>query len=216
MAAERGSDADLPDFQASWRRAWGGCGASGSGEPVRQQLLQRYSEPARHYHTLQHLGECLQLLQYHRQLAQHAAEVELALWFHDAIYDVRSSSNEADSARWAAEVLTAAGVAEVSVARVQALILSTRHVAVPQDSDEQLLVDIDLAILGADARRFEQYEVQIRHEYAWVPAWLFRRKRRAILQGFLQRAHIYSTPVLREQFEISARVNLQAALQGRR
>lgn len=210
--AEPGRTDGVPDFEASWLRAWNGCGASGSGEQVRQQLLLCYGEPQRHYHTLQHLGECLQLFQCYHHLAPHAAEVELALWFHDAIYDVSSSSNEADSARWAGEVLGAAGAAGASIALVNELILATRHVAVPTGPDQQLLVDIDLAILGAAEPRFEQYEVQIRHEYAWVPAWLFGRKRRAILQAFLQRPHIYSTPALREQFEARARANLQAAL----
>ena len=57
-------------------------------------LLARYSEPHRRYHTLQHLAECFAAFDEIADLAQHPADVELALWFHDAIYDTRRSDNE--------------------------------------------------------------------------------------------------------------------------
>lgn len=81
--------------------------------------------------------------------------------------------------------------------------------AQPVSADAQLLVDIDLAILGADPERFDEYEVQIRQEYAWVPGPLFRRKRREILMDFLARPKIYGTAWFQERFEASARDNLQ-------
>ena len=205
----------MQELNASWQRAWRGCAAAGDGGQVMTQLLLRYGEPQRHYHTQQHLRECLQLFERYRHLAQHPAEVELGLWFHDAIYEVRSSSNEADSAEWARQELSEAAVAPACVARISGLILATQHVAAPQGVDQQLLVDIDLAILGAARPRFDEYETQIRQEYAWVPAWLFRRKRRAILEGFLQRPRIYATPQLHDAFEARARDNVRTALQGR-
>ena len=75
-----------------------------------------------------------------------------------------------------------------------------------------LLADIDLSILGATAERFDEYEVQVRQEYAWVPGPLFRRKRGAILQAFLARPSLYSTPWLRGRFEAQARSNLQRSV----
>ncbi|WP_255991681.1 HD domain-containing protein [Chitinolyticbacter albus] len=202
-------------FEASWRDCWPALGATGDGLAVREALLAAYAEPQRHYHTRQHLAECLALLARYRDLADEPAEIGIALWFHDAIYDVKASDNEARSAEWAARELTAARVGSERVARVQALILATRHDAVPQEHDARLLVGIDLAILGATPERFAEYEAQIRAEYAWVPGPLFRRKRRAILRALLARSPLYGTPALQAQFEASARSNLAAAVRPR-
>jgi predicted metal-dependent HD superfamily phosphohydrolase len=199
----------------SWNRAWHGLAAVGDGRAWFAQLLQCYVEPQRHYHTLQHLQECLAYFEGARPAAQHPHEVEMALWFHDAIYEVRANDNEERSADWARDVLRAAGVAEASVARVHDLIMATRHTALPSGQDQQLLIDIDLSILGADRERFAEYEDQIRREYAFVPGWLFKRKRRAILAGFLQRPRLYSTPTFHDALEQRARDNLRLAIAGR-
>lgn len=203
-------------FWWSWQRAWAGCGAESSAVDIYQAVLTRYQEPQRHYHTLQHLTECLQSFAAVADLPasapEHPAEVELALWFHDAIYDIKPSDNEGRSADWARQVLLQHGAATAVAERVHALILATRHTAEPTGGDEQILVDIDLAILGAAAPRFAEYEQQIRREYAAVPGWLFRQKRQAILRGFLQRPHIYSTAYFRSALEETARANLQRAI----
>lgn len=200
----------MPDriFQVSWSRCWSALGAKGEGWPLRDRLLAAYAEPQRRYHTLQHLGECLTLFDRHQTLAGRAAEVEMALWFHDAVYDVRGRDNEARSAAWARSELEAAGVNPASLARIDALIMATCHRALPVGTDQQLLVDIDLAILGAPPARFQEYEAQVRAEYAWVPRWVYRRKRREVLQEFLAREPIYSLPALRAELEAQARDNL--------
>lgn len=201
-------------LQTSWQRAWSGVGARGAGATLCAQLLARYAEPQRKYHTQQHLGECLAAFERARDLAERPGEVELALWFHDAVYEVTRHDNEEQSAQWARRELLADGVAEAVAQRVYLLVMATRHTAVPTLGDEQLLVDIDLSILGADAARFAQYEQQIRDEYAFVPAWLFRRKRKAILQTFLDRPRIFSTDTFHTELEPRARANLSAATGG--
>lgn len=193
------------------KQAWTALGARGA-ETLHAELLARYAEPHRGYHTQQHLDECLALFGEFSHLADRPAEVEIALWFHDAIYDVHRHDNEALSADWARSALLQAGAAADVAERVAALVLATRHSVAPAMPDEQLLVDIDLAILGAAPARFAEYEVQIRREYAHVPAALFSEKRGAILAGFLARPVLYGTPALRERFEARARANLQAAL----
>ena len=208
-------------FERSWRRAWSalvgpGAGTSGPDGPdgiaLRDELLAGYAEPQRRYHTQQHLEECLALLEQVRDLAERPEAVEMALWFHDAIYDVKGSGNEERSAEWAHRALVAAGVAPTAAERVRQLVLVTRHDGVPGNVDEQVLVDIDLAILGAERPRFDEYERQIRDEYAFVPGFLFRRKRRQILRTFLDRPVLYSTAMLRERLEARARENLRRAI----
>lgn len=199
-------------LQRSWDRCWRALGASGDGYALLRRLLAAYAEPQRKYHTLQHLSECLALLDRYRALALESAEVAIALWFHDSIYDIRASDNELRSAEWAEQELCEAGVAPERIARVVDLILATRHSAPPRGQDQMLLVDIDLAILGAPRARFDEYEAQIRAEYSWVPALIFRARRRKVLAEFLARDHIYSTPALRDALEGPARDNLTYAL----
>ena len=199
-------------FDASWRRAWRGIGARSDGDAVLAALMAAWREPHRRYHTLQHLLECIDLLERVGALATHRAEVEVGLWFHDAVYDVQRSDNEARSADWLREAAGADGVAGDVVARIYELIMATRHAALPTGSDEQLLVDIDLAILAADEPRFAEYERQIRAEYAFVPETTFAARRRAVLAAFLDRERIYSTPRLHDELERPARANLARAL----
>lgn len=198
----------------SWRHCAGALAARPIGPAVFDELVARYSEPHRKYHTLQHLTECLAHFEAVRDLAVQPAEVEMALWFHDAIYDTQRHDNEETSADWAREVLLAHGTATAAAQRVHDLVMATRHTALPASPDEQLLVDIDLSILGAGPGRFAEYEQQIRHEYAFVPAALFQQKRREILQGFLDRPVIYSTAHFRETLEARARENLCRAIAG--
>lgn len=199
-------------FRHSWTRAWpaliGSTGAA-PADALRDELLARYAEPQRKYHTQQHLAECLALFDEVRASADHPDEVEIALWFHDAIYEVKGSGNEERSADWAVEALIGAGATQACAARVRALVLATRHSALPVTRDEQVLVDIDLAILGADTLRFDEYERQIREEYAYVPGIVFRYKRKQILRSFLERPRLYSTDLLHERFEARARENLR-------
>lgn len=196
----------------TWQIAWSTLGARGDGASLLEALINNYSEPHRHYHSLQHLRECLDLFAQVEALTEYPAELILALWFHDAIYDVHRSDNEIKSAQWARTELEQYGVSQEQTQRVHSLILATQHSALPTSPTEQLLVDIDLAILGASQNRFAEYELQIRAEYAYVPGWLFRRKRRGILKGFLDRKTIYSTGYFNARFEKSARENIKRSL----
>lgn len=202
------------DLHGTWSLAWKSLGAHTASDDLFTTLLAKYDEPHRHYHARQHLIECLKHFDAVRHLPVHAAEVEVALWFHDAIYDLQRSDNEARSADWARAACLEGGVPVEVADRVQALILATRHTAVPTDLDEQVLIDIDLAILGAQSARFAEYEQQIRAEYAWVPNMLFKPKRRTILQSFLDRPTIYSTAHFNAALEQTARDNLRLAIRA--
>jgi predicted metal-dependent HD superfamily phosphohydrolase len=168
-------------------------------------LLQRYAEPHRRYHTRQHLAECFQRLDEIRHLADRPADVELAIWFHDAVYDPRRDDNEQRSAALAGERLT-------DGARVAQLVLATRHAAKPADADARVLVDVDLWILAAPRGRFDEYEAQIHEEYSWMPWPAYRRGRAKLIAGFLARDAIFSTPPFVERYEARARANLARSL----
>lgn len=200
-------------LQDRWGKTWEGLGVT-PPETLLAELTARYSEEHRHYHTLQHIETCLTLLNRNRHLAERPAELELALWFHDAVYDTCSSSNEEDSARLAQQALLSVGLSQDHADRVGRLILTTKHDAAPETADERLLIDIDLSILGAAETCFLDYERCIRLEYAWVPEELYRPSRARILRAFLERPSLYTMPWFIEQYEEQARINLAHSLKA--
>jgi predicted metal-dependent HD superfamily phosphohydrolase len=197
-----------PRFAGLWRR----LGAAGDSAEVYAGLDAAYREPARAYHTSAHLADCLAQLDWFPEPAAERDLVEAALWFHDAVYDPRSSENEARSAEWAARALSGAGVAGHLVRRVSALVLLTRHLEPATDSAGRLLCDIDLSILGRETAEFERFERAIRAEYAWVPESEYRAGRGRILRGLLERQALYQTIPFRIRYEETARRNLARAL----
>lgn len=200
-------------YQPAWQRLWADFGVPHADNDLLPALVARYSETHRRYHTLQHLDACFKHLATARQYAAHAHEVELALWFHDAIYDIGSSTdNELRSADWARSALLSSGVDERVAQRVHALVMVTCHKALPATADEAILIDVDLAILGAPPAVFDAYEAQITAEYASVPEQQRRRGRVKILQEFLDRERIYHTPRFYELRETQARANLQRSI----
>lgn len=195
-------------FIRSWSRAWSGINASSNGDGLRRELISRYDESARKYHTVQHLQECLNMFESVSDLVLRPAELEMALWFHDAIYDPIRTDNEIRSAELACSTLETGGVDSVVINRISNLILATEHVAVFSEADTRILVDIDLGILGATRERFIEYESQVRKEYAFVPESVFWNKRRDILQRFIDRSFLYTTPYFQSEFERQARDNI--------
>jgi predicted metal-dependent HD superfamily phosphohydrolase len=176
------------------------------------QLIDRYSEPHRAYHTLEHIAEAFDALVACRDRVERWHEVELALWFHDASYDTHRHDNEERSADWARDELLAAGAAADVAARVHALVLATTHRDPPEGNDARLLVDADLSILAAPPDRFAAYERQIRQEYDWVPEPRFREAREKFLRGMLARPSIFNDAAMRERHEAHSRRNIEESL----
>jgi predicted metal-dependent HD superfamily phosphohydrolase len=195
-----------------WRDLWRRLEGQTDSEPVFDQLQALYAEPHRAYHNLDHIADCLAQFDRAGHLAVYPAELELAIWLHDIIYDTHASDNEGKSAQWAVDAMHAAHMTPEAIKRVETLILATKHTTAPKEPDAQLLVDIDLSILGRPPREFDAYEAKIRQEYAWVSEDAFRQGRRAILESFLARPSIYQTSFFREQFEAQARENLARSM----
>ena len=176
------------------------------------RLHEHYSQGHRKYHNEVHIADCLDQLDSCGANVECINEVELAIWFHDAIYDVHATDNELQSADWASRFLRTKNVNESIAGRVHASIMATRHNVIPMRPDEQLVVDIDLSILGRGTTEYDQFEVRIRQEYEWVPRDVFCQKRAEILQSFLDRIRIYSTDWFAQNFEQQARTKLRRAI----
>lgn len=188
-------------------------GATGDPEPIGQQLLAAYSEPHRAYHNLTHLHECLTILDASDAEPSEARIVEVALWFHDAVYNPQAADNEEQSADLANQALQAAEISPSQVEVIHRLILATKTHESRGEAAADLMLDVDLSILGSAPSRFSEYDRQIRQEYAWVPREMFVPKRIAVLDGFLQRPRLFRLPWFHDRLEFRARANLRGAIQ---
>lgn len=184
----------------------------GPNQQTFDALVKAYGERHRHYHTAQHIDACLLNLDRCALQLEHPHEVELALWFHDAVYNPLSKNNELESANWAVSFLSENQAPIDAIQRVQALIMATVHDAPALSKDASLLIDIDLAILGAQPQAYEAFEKAVRNEYRLVPGFIYRKKRAEILRQFLGRERIYQNEPFTSQLEALARINLTQAI----
>lgn len=191
-------------------RALASVGANPAGiHELFDALWNAYGEPHRHYHDRTHVDVCLREFDRDVAATRRPGEIEVALWFHDAIYDTHANDNEAQSAAWARRALESLGVIESCTARVCKMIEATQTHVTGDDVDTQFLVDVDLGILGQPADVFEAYDDAIRAEYAWVEMRAYRKGRAAVLHSFLDRPSIFATRVYQDRFEAQARRNLE-------
>ena len=177
------------------------------------RLTAAYDAPERHYHNLQHIDNLLNRVGAHP--LQDPVVVELAVWFHDAVYNALRADNEAKSAEWALAFLQETSLAPARRARVADLICRTQDHTQPQpphDADLLLFLDADLSILGAPETAYWDYARQIRQEYQAVPDELYRPGRSKVLAKLLAAPVLFHTPALRDELDAPARHNLQAEL----
>jgi predicted metal-dependent HD superfamily phosphohydrolase len=201
------------DLAARWDALVSGWGAPADAVGrVGASVVDRYAEPHRRYHTVAHLESVLEAL--FVDLAEDPVSVELAAFFHDAVYDPRAphGANERASAALAVHDLTSLGAPDRSTAAVSRLILTTvDHRVEDGDGDAAVLGDADLSILGAPAA-YEAYAGAVREEFGWLTGAEWRLGRSAVLRSLLDRPGIYATERGRHRWEAAARANLRAEL----
>lgn len=188
---------------------------AGDAYPVFDLLVAAYSAPDRHYHTLEHLAEMFRVAARLGSITDDPAALHLAVWFHDAVYDPRANDNEARSADLAVTLLGPVGVPASELDRVSRLIHATAHLSghrPPADRDTTILLDADLAVLGAADDRYRRYAADVRREYAWVPDAEYRKGRAAVLEHFLARPRIFWHERTFAEGEARARDNMLAEL----
>lgn len=196
---------------------WGALGAhlnkaGGVWHREGQRLIRSWARWPRRYHNTPHLLACLRHLDDVRHQLDDAIAVELALWFHDAIYWPWRPLNEEKSALWAENFLNEIDLNRPLIDTVKSHILDTRHQAVPAAGDPQWVVDIDLAILGQSETVYRRFERDVRSEYRWVRWPRYVKGRSAVLQSFLDRSTIYTTPWFLNRYQSPARSNLTQAI----
>ncbi|MER5787917.1 hypothetical protein [Streptomyces sp. NPDC001980] len=210
--------ADLRDLRARWRDALLMARDDDSRhpdpDPYADELLRRWQEPQRRYHTVAHLTAVLDHVDVLAEYADEPDLVRLAAWFHDAVYLPDRSENEERSARLAERALPEAGISAEKTAEVARLVrLTVTHDPAPGDRNGEVLCDADLAILAAPPSGYAAYTVEVREEYHFVPNDAFRAGRSAILRQLLDLPQLFRTPYGRTEWEPTARYNLAAELE---
>ncbi len=191
---------------------WIGIGGKTDSISLGAQLIAAYRDPARFYHGLSHLVECLRLWREWREHSGKPDEIAIALWFHDALYDTARHDSEARSARWALDALTAGGVPFDTVRRIRDLVIATRPNESPSNDDARLMIDIDMAILGASPDRYERYEADLQREHSHMAEFIYRRKRLEVLKSLNTRQRIFQSDAARHTLEAQARENIARSI----
>jgi predicted metal-dependent HD superfamily phosphohydrolase len=179
---------------------------------VGENLITRYREPHRHYHTTKHLLDVLTMID---QLADDhdLFLVQLAAWYHDAIYAIPAGqlSNEEASARLALRELSLVGLEQEDLNQIARLVrLTETHLPGPRDPEGELLCDADLSILASDPAQYADYVAAIRAEHAQAPEEQFLAGRLAVLSELADR-EIFRTSKGR-QLGDAAHANLAAEI----
>ncbi|GGS18692.1 hypothetical protein GCM10010252_67690 [Streptomyces aureoverticillatus] len=208
---------DITSLRARWREALLGARGIGAGpdpDPYAENLLTRWSEPHRRYHTRTHLAAVLTHVDTLQEHADDPHLVRLAAWFHDAVYAPDRSENEERSARLAERALPEAGLTPEATAEVARLVrLTVTHDPADGDRNGEVLCDADLAVLAADAEAYAAYAAAVREEYAFVPDEAFRAGRADVLRQLLALPRLFRTGYGAAHWESRARENLTTELE---
>ncbi|MER7910795.1 hypothetical protein [Streptomyces sp. NPDC096068] len=184
--------------------------------PYGRNLLARWAEPQRRYHTVDHLRAVLDRVDELTDQGGEGGELELvrlAAWFHDAVYRPDRSENEERSALLAEKALAEAGLTPHEVAEVARLVrLTVTHDPADGDLNGETLCDADLAILASAPDTYARYAAAVREEYAFVPEDTFREGRTAVLRHLLDLPRLFRTPYGAAVWEEKARENVEREL----
>ncbi|MGR9044779.1 MAG: HD domain-containing protein [Gammaproteobacteria bacterium] len=201
-------------FLELWRRCSSPC-STDNANVVYQDILTRYGTPDRYYHDLNHLSHCLDQLDLVACLIPQADKMEMALWFHDAVYKPGDPNNEKKSA--ALFLAQAEGCfSEDFKHAVEQLILITEHRSSPKNEDERYVVDIDLSSFGSDWNHFLEDSGNLRKERIDVSDQAYFQTHTRFLKYLLARDRIFYTDFFYIRYERIARENIYRLLDKRK
>ena len=206
---------DKQRFIDLWNRCQTTGGAGCDARDVFPEVLAYYSEPGRHYHTPKHIEHCLKQLDLASSEMDDADAVEMAIWFHDLVFDVTKDDNELQSARRFVELAGKSMDSEFK-SKVHDLIMTTAPPRQPKTNDEKFMLDIDLSSFGLPWAEFVRDSTAVRLESSRFSDAEFFPGQRAFLESLLKREHFYFTEFFRSRIEDTARSNIRRHLESLR
>lgn len=207
--AKPGRHSGAARFESLWRRCVSSP-PSKDGKAVYAHLTRLFGASFRRYHTLDHILDCLRRVDEVKDLLTDPDAVELALWFHDAVYEMDARTNEQASADMF--VSLAAGARPAFRRRVCGLIMATEHAGRERDNDRRFIVDIDLAGFGAPWGEFMRNGALLREESPAKSDAQYHAGQLFFLSMLQRRRSFFSTDYFRDRYEARARENLRRLL----
>ncbi|VVB78145.1 Uncharacterised protein [uncultured archaeon] len=177
-------------------------------------LFDFYNEKDRAYHNMDHILQGLKEIDLAKKFLEKPSELELAWYFHDAIYDPKRKDNEEKSAEFLRATLNSSSVSNDRLKTMKQLILDTKHLEVPKTYDGKFICDIDLSIFGKSEIIYNKYAENIRKEYLGVPLKDYKAHRAEVLKRFLERPAIYYTEFFSQRYGEVARKNLEREIES--
>jgi predicted metal-dependent HD superfamily phosphohydrolase len=175
-------------------------------------LASAYRSRFRHYHDVTHIEHMFAVANQVVDQVQDVNALFLAIWFHDCIQKIGRDSEQL-SADFAESRLTELNAPLTLVNTVVALILATKHdhalnIKRELSTDEKLISDIDLCILGSTRADYQYYAKECRKEYP-VTDFIYKRGRKKFLQQMAKASHIFLTDYFKVRFEALAFENIK-------
>ena len=174
------------------------------------EIERNYSSKSRHYHNLEHLENMLSELNKIQSEVKDLDCLLFAIYYHDIIYKPTKSNNEHKSA-----LLFENRIAKTSFDKLNECMLqieATKEHKISDDYDTNILLDLDLSVLGKNLQEYKKYSERIRKEYQIYPDFMYRKGRKKVLKNILESDFIYKTDYYRQLYEKQAKENLKFEL----
>lgn len=185
-------------------------------------IRERYSEPSRHHHNLEHLNHMAELLAEYTDRLSNPRAVALALFFQYIEYDPKSQENEErciETFRKFAEEARIPADSELYLTVTELIQLTKLHSTDEHKQegmygheDKHFFLDFDMCALGSNPAEYKDYTEKVRQEYSFVPDAVYKSLRSKVLRSFLQIPNIFSTEPFRRKYEERAKSNIRAEI----
>ena len=173
-----------------------------------KMITKAYNEGHRKYHNTIHINDCLAKCELNIETKLNP-KLHLAIWYHDVIYNPFKKDNELKSAELAEKFLKRQLAKDDLIKKIKGLIMVTLHNQIPNNEEEAYMMDIDISILGSNSVTYTEYTKNVRKEYKWVPLFIYKKKRKEILEMLLNKETLYFTEYFKNNLELQARTNIE-------
>ncbi len=176
-----------------------------------EEIKKSYSSKYRHYHNLLHIENMLLELENVKSQIKNLDTILFAIYYHDLVYKTTKTDNEYQSAQVFEKRISKTSFHNLRECKAQ--IESTKHHKHSADDDTNILLDLDLSILGKSPKEYQKYSENIRKEYRIYPDFLYRRGRTKVIKSMLESDSIFKINYFINKYENQARANLRSELQ---
>ena len=150
-------------------------------------VIERYNEPHRYYHNMDHLMNLLSAIEAKRYEPEARLSLSLMAVFHDAVYDPRNKDNEEKSAELAEAFLSDINFDKEKQKEIIQAILDTKNHHLATSYLSKRFCELDLAsLLYGDVATLVRDEKNLFREFQYRDVAMYKAGRRAFLTEFIE------------------------------